>query len=160
MDKQTIITTLFLGILPISELRGAIPFAYFSGLSLPFSLLLGLCANLFVSPIAYIFLSYFHRFFYKYWPFYAKTFNKTVLRVRHKLGDKVNKYGMWGVLLFVGIPLPVTGAWTGTLGAWVLGLDRKHSIIAVSGGVFLAGAIITILLLLGTGFGSIFLKLV
>ncbi len=158
MDKQTIITTLFLGVLPISELRGAIPFAYFSGLSLPFSLLLGLSANLFVSPIAYIFLSYFHRFFYKYWSFYSKIFDKTVLRVRHKLEDKVNKYGMWGVFLFVGIPLPVTGAWTGTLGAWVLGLDRKHSIIAVSGGVFLAGAIITTLLLLGTGFGSIFLK--
>lgn len=160
MDKQTIVTTLFLGILPISELRGAIPFAYFSGFSLPFSFFLGLFANLFVSPIAYLFLSYFHRFFYKLWPFYSRVFDKTVVRVRQKLGDKVNKYGMWGVFLFVGIPLPVTGAWTGTLGAWVLGLDRKHSIIAVSGGVILAGAIVTTLLLLGTGFGSIFLKLV
>jgi|GEM_PF-3812958 len=64
-----------------------------------------------------------------------KLFDKTVVRTRAKLAPKVATLGFFGVMLFVGIPLPVTGAWTGTLGAWVLGLDRKKSILAVSAGV-------------------------
>jgi uncharacterized membrane protein len=69
-------------------------------------------------------------------------------------------YGLWGVLLFVGIPLPITGAWTGTLGAWVLGLNRKKSMLAVSGGVLMSATIVSLILILGKGVGSIFVKII
>ncbi len=160
MDPKTFITTVLLAITPISELRGAIPFAYFRGNSLLVSALIGGAFNLLVSPIAYLFLSYFHQFFYRVWPFYKKVFDKTVVRVRNRISVKINKYGMLGIILFVGIPLPVTGAWSGTLGAWLLGLDRKHSLVAVSLGVVLATLIVTIVLLLGKGMFSIFIKIV
>ncbi|MFA7671623.1 MAG: small multi-drug export protein [Sphaerochaetaceae bacterium] len=160
MDPKTFITTVLLAITPISELRGAIPFAYFRGNSLLVSALIGGAFNLLVSPIAYLFLSYFHQFFYRVWPFYKKVFDKTVVRVRNRISVKIDKYGMLGIILFVGIPLPVTGAWSGTLGAWLLGLDRKHSLVAVSLGVVLATLIVTIVLLLGKGMFSIFIKIV
>jgi uncharacterized membrane protein len=77
-----------------------------------------------------------------------------------KLGPKIETYGTWGIMIFVGIPLPITGAWTGTLGAWVLGLDRKHSMLAASAGVIMSATIVSLLLVLGKGVGSIFVKIV
>ena len=61
-----------------------------------------------------------------------------------KKRDKIDKYGIWGLLLFVAIPLPGTGAWTGSLLAALLHLDRKNSIGVICIGVFIAGLIISI----------------
>lgn len=58
--------------------------------------------------------------------------------------DKIDKYGIWGLLLFVAIPLPGTGAWTGSLLAALLHLDRKKSFGVICIGVFIAGLIISI----------------
>ena len=68
-----------------------------------------------------------------------------------KLKEKAGKGMFWALLLFVGIPLPGTGAWTGTLAASLLDLDFKKSILAVSCGVLLAAVIITAATLLGFG---------
>jgi uncharacterized membrane protein len=160
MDFNTVIGTIFLGVLPISELRGAIPFAYFRGMPLVFASLLGVGANLLVGPIALFFLSFVHRFFYERWQWYVSIFDKTVSRTRIRLAPKVATLGFLGVILFVGIPLPITGAWTGTLGAWVLGLDRKKSMLAVSIGVLMSGTIVTTIILLGKGAGSLFVKVI
>ena len=62
-----------------------------------------------------------------------------------KKRDKIDKYGVWGLLLFVAIPLPGTGGWTGALLASLLHLDRKKSFGVICVGVFIAGLIITIL---------------
>lgn len=62
-----------------------------------------------------------------------------------KKRDKIDKYGIWGLLLFVAIPLPGTGAWTGSLLASLLHLDRKKSFGVIAIGVIIAGLIISIL---------------
>ena len=62
-----------------------------------------------------------------------------------KKRDKIDKYGIWGLLLFVAIPLPGTGGWTGALLASLLHLDRKKSFGVICVGVFIAGLIITVL---------------
>ena len=62
---------------------------------------------------------------------------------------KVEIFGFWGVAVFVGIPLPVTGAWTGTLGAWILGLSRKKTLLAILIGVAISGLIVSAVVLLG-----------
>lgn len=69
-----------------------------------------------------------------------------------KKRDKIDKYGIWGLLLFVAIPLPGTGGWTGALLASLLHLDKKKSFGVISVGVFIAGLIITILSLI---FGAV-----
>ncbi len=65
-----------------------------------------------------------------------------------KKKDKIDKYGIWGLLLFVAIPLPGTGGWTGALLASLLHLDRKKSFGVIATGVFIAGLIISILSLI------------
>lgn len=62
-----------------------------------------------------------------------------------KKRDKIDKYGVWGLLIFVAIPLPGTGGWTGALLASLLHLDKKKSFFVISIGVFIAGLIITVL---------------
>ncbi len=62
-----------------------------------------------------------------------------------KKRDKIDKYGIWGLLIFVAIPLPGTGGWTGALLASLLHLDKKKSFGIISLGVFIAGLIMTIL---------------
>jgi uncharacterized membrane protein len=58
----------------------------------------------------------------------------------------------------VGIPFPITGAYTGTLGAWILGLEKRKTILAACGGVVMSGLIVSILITLGVGSHSIFIK--
>lgn len=65
-----------------------------------------------------------------------------------KKRDKIDKYGIWGLLIFVAIPLPGTGGWTGALLASLLHLDKKKSFFVISLGVFIAGLIITVLSLI------------
>lgn len=74
--------------------------------------------------------------------------NKLVYRLEDrtlKKRDKIDKYGVWGLLIFVAIPLPGTGGWTGALLASLLHLDKKKSFGVIAIGVFIAGLIITIL---------------
>ena len=74
--------------------------------------------------------------------------NKAIFWLENKTmqkRDKIVKYGIWGLLIFVAIPLPGTGGWTGALLASLLELDKKKSFLVISLGVFIAGVIITVL---------------
>lgn len=155
---MTLLITACLAILPISELRGAIPYAVLNGMDLVPAALIATAANVLVPLIAFLFLSTFHRFFYT-WRWYKKFFDHFVEKTRVKVHAKIEKYGYLGLLIFVAIPLPVTGAWTGALGAWVLGMDKKKASLAIAGGVIVAGIIVTLLVaLLGAGAKTIFFK--
>ncbi len=146
-----------LGIIPISELRGAIPYAYFNEVPLFWAFLIGVLSNALVPFIGFVFFATLHTLLDK-WKLYHNFFEKTIARARKKVGEKVNKYGLLGLMLFVAIPLPITGAWTGTVGAWVLGLDRKKSILFILLGVLIAGIIVTTVIYTGAGIASLFTK--
>jgi uncharacterized membrane protein len=145
---NTILFAIFLCLLPIAELRGGIPFAIFNGIN-PF-LAFGICVltNAMVGPIVFIFLNTLHKLLSK-WGAYSRLFEKFVTRARNKLHKEVEKYGYIGIAIFVAIPLPLTGAYTGALGAWVLGMDTKKSILAVALGVLGAGIVVTIVVVGG-----------
>jgi uncharacterized membrane protein len=90
---------------------------------------------------------------------YKKFFDTFVEKTRSKVKPKVERYGYLGLMFFVAIPLPITGAWTGALGAWVLGMDKKKASIAIICGVIVAGIIVSLLVaLLGAGARTIFFK--
>ncbi|MDR2404665.1 MAG: small multi-drug export protein [Spirochaetaceae bacterium] len=152
-----LVRTALLSFLPISELRGAIPFAMANGFpwywAYPFAVLM----NALVAPVCWIFLSTLHKLFLKM-PWYTAFFNRFVERAREKLRRGVERWGWLGVAAFVAIPLPVTGAWTGTLGAWVLGLPKRRTLAAVFLGVLAAGAIVTLVVFLGIGLFDLFVK--
>jgi uncharacterized membrane protein len=157
MDPATIFITIFLSFLPISELRGAIPFAAARGIPLFQAAAIAIVCNALVGPVALVFLETFHKLLYK-WAFYAGIFDRFVAKARVKVHTSVEKYGYLGIMIFVAIPLPMTGAWTGTLGAWILGMDRRKTMLAVAAGVAIAGVIVSLVVGLGIGALSIFTK--
>ena len=154
---QTMLIASLLALAPISELRGAIPYALASGIPLWLAYPLCVGLNALVSPLVILFLNTLHRLFFL-WPLYRRLFEKFVIRAREKIGPKVERYGSLGIMLFVAIPLPVTGAWTGTLGAWILGLSRRKTYLAVLGGVIISGIIVTLVVSLGLHAFSFFIK--
>ncbi len=143
--------------LPISELRGAIPFALAKGVPIIYAYLFAVTLNALVGPLVYVFLSTIHKFMIRF-SWYSKLFDSFVEKNRHKVEDKVNKYGYAGITLFVAIPLPVTGAYTGTLIAWLMGLDAKKTFLSVLAGVIISGIIVTVISYYGIAAFSIFTK--
>ena len=149
--------TAFLSFLPISELRGAIPFAVANGVPWYTAYVMAVLLNILVAPVCWIFLSTLNKLFLKM-NWYRRLFEQFIERARNKLHEKVERWGWLGVAVFVAIPLPITGAWTGTLGAWVLGVSKRKTMIAIILGVATAGVIVTTVVLLGSQALNIFIK--
>ncbi len=82
---------------------------------------------------------------------YQKLFDAFMAHTKKKAQKNVERWGYWGVMIFVAIPLPVTGAYTGTVAAWLLRLDRKRSYGYLALGVALAGVLVVIATLTGSG---------
>lgn len=143
-----LILAVILTILPISELRGGMPlavdYALKNNISVFLIFLLILVMNILVIFIVFLFLDFFHKKFLNI-KIYEKFFNIYLNRLRKK-ADKIEKdysaYGFLALTLFVAVPIPTTGAWTGTIIAWLLGLDRKKSIISITLGVLIAAIVV------------------
>lgn len=134
--------------LPIVELRGGLPLAlhYSAENSFPvwISFSLVVLANILVILFIFLFLDFVHAKLVNM-KVYRKTFNFFLRRTRKKVDkveEKISVYGYLALTFFVAIPLPVTGAWTGCLIAWILDLDRKKSIPAIALGVLIAGILV------------------
>ena len=149
--------TIFFSFLPISELRGAIPFAIVNGVPWYTAFVMAVICNALVAPACWIFLSTLHKLFLKM-NWYRIFFERFIERARNKLHDNVERWGWLGIAVFVAIPLPITGAWTGTLGAWVLGLSKRRTMLAVILGVIIAGIVVTSVVLLGIQALNLFIK--
>ena len=157
MEPSTIGWSVLLSLLPIAELRGAIPYALANGMPVAPAFALCVAANMLVGPIAWLFLSTLHRLLSRWRP-YAAVFDRIVERARRKVHAAVERWGYWGLAVFVAVPLPITGAWTGMLGAWVLGMEVRKSLAAVAVGVLIAGLIVTLVAYFGIKAFSLFLK--
>ena len=143
-----IIWSIIWSILPISELRGGIPYAIANDVNPFLAYFICVGANILAFPIVFLFLEFLHPLFLKV-GIYQKLFDKFVLKTRKKLETKIKKYGFWGLMLFVMIPLPVTGAYTGSLAAWLFNIPKKKAFISVVLGVIISGIIVTIISLSG-----------
>jgi len=142
------LVVLFIAALPILELRGAIPIAInMFGMPWYSAFSLALIGNLLPVPFILLFLSTITRWLSKI-AFLQRPLKRLFEHTRQR-GRIVEKYERIGLALFVGIPLPVTGAWTGSLAAIIFGLSFKHAFLAIFAGVFAAGVIVTCLSLLG-----------
>ena len=145
------ILTFLISMVPIVELRGGIPFGVSMGIKWYYAVPICMIGNML--PVPFIF--FFARKILEWGsdkPVIGKFFS-WCLKKGHSGGEKLKakagKGMFWALLLFVCIPLPGTGAWTGTLAASLLDLDFKKSILAVTLGVALAATIMTIASLLG-----------
>lgn len=135
--------TFFTSMVPVLELRGAIPVGVAGGLPVWAAMLIAIVGNLVPIPILIVFT--------------RKVFdwlkNKGVIgslvdkleAKAHAKSEIVQKYEWWGLCILVAIPLPGTGAWTGALVAAVLGMRLKKAMPAIIVGVLIAGMIVTML---------------
>ena len=139
---------LLLSMLPIAEVRGGIPLGMASHLNPATVFLVAVFGNILIIPLFFIFLDYIHKHCMKM-QFYRKFFTYFVERTRkkieHRLGKKGELFFLW---FFVAIPLPATGAYTGTLIAWFFNLKRIPAMIFIALGV-LSAAVIVMLVSLG-----------
>jgi len=142
------IYALILSLLPIAELRGGIPYALLKGYPVWVSYVGCVAANFFVGPIVFVFLKTVHRLLYNI-TIYKKLFDWFEKRVRRKTTHLIEKYGFWGITIFVAIPLPVTGAYTGTFAAWLFNVEFRRAMLAVLVGVVISGIIVTAVMVLG-----------
>lgn len=145
------IITFLISMIPLVELRGAVPYAISSGIPLWQALLIGVVGNMLPVPIIFFFARHILEWG-KEKPIIGNFFT-WCLNKGHRGGQKLEEAAgdkgiFWALLLFVGIPLPGTGSWTGTLAASILDWDFKRSVLAVMLGVVLAGLIMGSLSLL------------
>ncbi len=134
--------TLFISMVPIIELRGAIPIGQGLGLGFWECYLLSVFGNMLPIPIILLFVRKVLS-----WMKGVKHLDKIALWVERKADknkDKITRYATWGLLVFVAIPLPGTGAWTGALVAALLDMRMKKALPAIFGGVVLAGLIVSL----------------
>ena len=138
-----ILMTLLISMVPVVELRGAIPAAVIAGLDIRIALPVAIVGNLIPVPFIIVFI----RKIFKWLQAKSQRLGSLVRRLEAKADAKksqVLKYEFWGLMILVAIPLPGTGAWTGALVAAMLDMQLKRAFPAIAAGVVVAGLIVTI----------------
>lgn len=135
----------FCSMIPIIELRGAIPLG--AGLQLPFwiNYPISVIGNLVPVPIILLCIKFVLNWMSKS---KVKVFNKTanwLFKKADKNRPKIEKYGFWGLFIFVALPLPGTGAWTGSLVAALMDMKFGRAFLSVALGVMTAGVIMSLI---------------
>ena len=140
-ELQIEFIVIFFAMLPIVELRGAIPLGISLGLSPIHSTILSIIGNIIVVPFLLKLLQPIMKYFEK-----TVIFSKTIGWVKRRSMQKastIKKYSLWGLFLFVAIPIPTTGVWTGSIIATLLKLDFKNALFAMVLGIVVAGIIVS-----------------
>lgn len=137
-----------LALTPVIELRGSIPYGIAVGLHPMLVVAVSVLFNILAAPLAYFVLSYVVGVF-QHISWFHNFWEKVVVRSQRKVRPALDKYGVLGLALFIGVPLPGTGVYTAAIGAYALGFKLKELMIAAVIGVCIAAAIVTPAVLLG-----------
>ena len=138
-----IVYTFLISMVPVVELRGAVPIAYSQGLNIWVAVTVAVIGNLVPVPFIIIFIRKIFAFLRRHIPMLDGLITRLEKRAEKK-SDTVQKYAFWGLFILVAIPLPGTGAWTGALVAAMLDMRLKRAFPAIALGVLAAGVIMAI----------------
>lgn len=139
----SILMTLFISMVPVLELRAAIPAGVIAGLDIPIVVAIAVIGNLIPIPFIIVFIRKIFKWMQAKSERLAGIVNRLEAKAEKKK-DKVLKYEFWGLMFFVAIPLPGTGAWTGALIAAMLDMQLKRAFPAIAAGVAIAAIIVTV----------------
>ena len=148
MDFTDFLKIFGLAAAPISELRGAIPLGILE-LDLAWYQVLpvAILGNLLPVPFILLFVDWITRQLSRV-AFFERIISWVFAMTRRR-GRLIQRYERIGLLLFVAIPLPITGAWTGSLAAVLFGLKLRHALVSIVLGVIIAGGVVTAATMLG-----------
>ncbi len=136
------ISTFFISMVPIVELRAGLPYGIALGLEYPLALTAAVLGNMVPVPFIIIYIRRIFAWLRRHWSALDGLITRLESRADVK-GDKVRRYGALGLLILVAIPLPGTGAWTGALVAALLDLPLRRAVPVIFAGVCIAAAIMT-----------------
>lgn len=148
---QDIIVSMLWSVSPFGEAKVGIPYGMLQGLNIYLVFIVCFLANLLVFPIMMVFLDNVNHYLLR-WNWYKKSAIWVARRAKTGSGNKIQKYGFWGLLLFVMIPLPGTGVYAGSIASYLFRIEKKKAFTANAIGIFLSSVIIwgTTLLTMGS----------
>ena len=153
-----ILTLIVLTLLPFLELRASIPYGILNtDLSIVTVFLVCVITNIILAPILYVFFNKIIHVFLKI-KFIDKCYQKTITRTQRKVHKYVDKYGVFGLAIFIGIPLPGSGVYSGALAAYLLGFRKRDFFMAAVIGVLIAGVIMLLISTAGNSALNFFIK--
>ncbi len=146
METITFIKIFLMAMTPIGELRLAIPVGLgIYQLNLFSVYLVSVLGNITASLIILTMLGFVSNILSKHFYFFNRFFNFLFSKTRENHSLKIKKYGSYALIAFVAIPLPVTGAWTASLAAFVFGIPFKKAFPAITFGILIAGIIVSLI---------------
>jgi uncharacterized membrane protein len=156
MDSiQQILYVVLLALAPISECRGSIIYGFLAGMNIWVVFFASLFGNIIFIPFVLLLMGKVNS-----WILGMKDTNRLkkyyvryIVYIRSKYKSQIDKYGYWGLAIFVAVPIPFTGAWTGCILAYLLGMDFKKAFASIALGVLGAAIIVTAVV---WGFGYLF----
>ena len=138
--------TMLISMVPVVELRGGVPAGVAMGLPIPMALLAGVIGNMLPVPFVILFIRRIFKWVRVHIPKLGGTIDRLEQRAYRKMSNQnLVRWQAWGLLMFVAIPLPGTGAWTGALIAALMDLRLKNAVPVIFVGVLIAGLIMTAL---------------
>ncbi|MCD6483329.1 MAG: small multi-drug export protein [Candidatus Aenigmarchaeota archaeon] len=139
MDFIDILKIIIISMSPFLELRGSIPYGIATGMNYPLVILISIVFNSLVFFPVYFGLEFFyHNFFSRF-----KIVRRIIQRTKKKGSKYVERYKILGIAIFVAIPLPFSGAYSGSILAWLMSVDWKKAYLAVLMGVCGAALIVS-----------------
>ncbi len=132
---------------PFGEAKVGIPFGLLKGLDKYLVFIVCLTANILVFPLMFFFLEKINKYllrmhFYKKWALYVAR------KAKVGSGDKIKKYGFWGLIFFVMLPVPGTGVYAGSIASYLFKMEKKKAFVANTIGIFISSVIVWVTTLL------------
>ncbi len=132
----------FVAMLPVSELRGALPLALMLGIPVERALIISILGNFLPVPFLLVFLRKVEEKIILKYEILKKIYMKIVAKVRERTKKRIRKYGIYALVLFTAVPLPFTGAYTACLASYLFGLDVAKSVVAIFLGIIISAFIV------------------
>lgn len=140
MLKDILIAILW-SISPFGEAKVGIPYGMFQGANIYLVFVVCFLANVLVFPIMIFFLDHINRRLLK-WNFYKKSAIYVARRAKVASGEKINKYGFWGLMFFVMLPIPGTGVYAGSIASYLFKIEKQKAFYANTIGIFFSSLIV------------------
>ncbi|NAS29946.1 ligand-binding protein SH3 [Flavobacteriaceae bacterium R38] len=138
---EDIIISILWSLSPLGEAKVGIPYGMFNGINIYLVFAICFLANVLVFPMMMFFLHKVNRYLLR-WNWYKKAALWVARRAKTGSGDKIQKYGFWGLLLFVMIPLPGTGVYAGSIATYLFKIKKRKAFAANVIGIFFSSLII------------------
>ena len=136
-EMKEIVISMLWSISPFGEAKVGIPYAIYNDVNYYIAFVACLAANILVFPVMQFFLNFLNRHFLR-WRFYKRSAIFVARRAKSGAGTKVQKYGFWGLIGFVMLPIPGTGVYAGTIAAYLFGIRKRTAFLANTIGIFLS----------------------